>query len=119
MSSYTVTVVDRDTIPTELLPKLKKHCRVDFDDDDEVMTMYLQWAVDYRERFTGLTIFYTEATWSPDGASSRERSPMQPLDSDVIAEYPDPDTGIPVDVSAAYAVEHASLTEPWWVVRSD
>ncbi len=44
-----------DDLPVSL-EDLKRHCRVDFDDDDDVLGIYLRSAVEYVARETGRTL---------------------------------------------------------------
>jgi uncharacterized phiE125 gp8 family phage protein len=110
--SHTVTE-DWTTLPEALLPVVKQHCRVDFDDDDAILTRYIQWAISYCQGFTGLQIFEAEVVWTPalDGAA-RYPCPVQPVSAfGVMAET--------VDVSADYALQSGALTAPVWLVHSD
>jgi uncharacterized phiE125 gp8 family phage protein len=111
--SYTVTP-DYNTLPAALLPVCKAHLRIDFTDDDASITEYLAQSIGLCEHVWDLAVFGAEVDWSPDlttGASSYQ-CPVQPVSSfTVMADA--------VDVSAEYALEMASLTEPVWLVHSD
>lgn len=64
--SYRITNRDTTALPTELLPLFKAQVRVDFTDDDVLLTSILARSIDLYERKTGLTIFSGTAEWSPD-----------------------------------------------------
>ena len=90
---------------------VKQHCRVDFDDDDAILTQYIQWAIAYCQDFTGLQIFEAEVAWTPGSAASRYQCPAQPVSAFAV-------TADAVDVSADYALQSGALTAPVWLVHS-
>ena len=110
--SHVFTSVDTTTLPAAMLPMAKKHLRIDADDDDELITEYLAWAIAYAQNFWGLQIFGAEVDFLPDGGESTYATPVQPVSAFTAA-----DAG--GDVSADYRLETASLTEPAWLVRAD
>ena len=110
--SYTVTP-DWTTLPEALLPLAKQHCRVDFPDDDIVITEYLQWAIGYCEQFWHLAVFSASVDWTPAPAGlARYQCPVQPVASFTVMSGA-------VDVSSEYALEQGSLTQPVWLVKKD
>lgn len=112
--SYSITSVDYGALPAALLDLAKKHSRVDFPDDDEVMTEYLQWAIAYCERFWGVRIFAADVAWSPviSATASRYQCPLQPVASFSVLSNA-------VDVSAEYHLETGDPVEPVWLVHTD
>jgi uncharacterized phiE125 gp8 family phage protein len=113
MSSYAITA-DWTTLPTALLPLAKQHMRVDFSDDDTVITEYLKWAISYFEKISGWQVFGAAVDWLPDleTDASRYQCPVQPVASFTVMSGA-------VDVSAEYELEKASLVEPVWLARKD
>jgi uncharacterized phiE125 gp8 family phage protein len=111
--SYSMTP-DWTTLPAALLPTAKQHMRVDFTDDDEIITNYLQFAISYFENQTGLAVFGSTVAWLPNVATgaSQYQCPAQPVSSFVV-------TSETVDVSSEYALQSASPIEPVWLVKSD
>jgi uncharacterized phiE125 gp8 family phage protein len=110
--SFTFTSVDHTTLPTAMLAMTKKHLRVDVDEDDELITEYLAWAIDYAAKFWGLQIFGAEVDFMPAGGAATYACPVQPVSAFTAAD-------VGGDVSADYLLESASLTEPAWLVRVD
>lgn len=85
--SYEVDTIDRDALPTALQPTVKSHCRVDFSDDDAILTVYTQVAIGQLEKVWDLQIFGTTGKWIPLPADasgwtgevpSRFATPVQP-----------------------------------------
>lgn len=112
--SYSITAIDRTTLPAALLPIAKEHMRVDFTDDDASITRYIQWAISYLEIFWGQRIFSASVDWLPpiDAYSSRYQIPVQPVASFIVMSEA-------VDVSAEYALEMNGMISPVWLVHSD
>ena len=110
--SFAFTSVDHTTLPAAMLEMTKKHLRVDVDEDDELITEYLAWAIGYGQNFWGLQIFGAEVDFIPDGGAATYACPVQPVSAFTAAD-------VDGDVSADYALESASLTEPAWLVRVD
>jgi hypothetical protein len=109
--SYTKTE-DWTTLPAALLPVVKDQLRIDFDDDNAIITRHIQWAIGYCQDFTGLQIFEADVAWTPGSACSRYQCPAQPVSAFTV-------TSDAVDVSADYALDSGALTSPVWLVRSD
>lgn len=98
--SFKTSGVDRATLPAALLPVAKVQCRVDFTDDDALLTDLLARSIDLYERKTGLSIFKRDFAWGPDSfdvvTEDGVLCPVQPLgvltvkdstDTDVSADY--------------------------------
>lgn len=64
--SFTIANVDRAGLPTALLPAAKQHLRVDFPDDDTLIQSLLGRAIDLFERKTGVSVFKSDLSWSPN-----------------------------------------------------
>jgi uncharacterized phiE125 gp8 family phage protein len=109
--SYTATE-DWNTLPAALLPEVKQHCRVTVDDDDAILTRYIQWAIGYWQEQTGLQIFEADVVWTPGSVFARYQCPAWPVSAFVV-------TLATVDVSADYALQSGTLTEPVWLLHSD
>jgi uncharacterized phiE125 gp8 family phage protein len=103
---------DWTTLPAALLPVVKEHLRLDFDDDDATLTRYIQWAIAYCQEHTGLQIFEADVAWTPGDAASRYQCPAQPVSAFGVISAT-------VDVSADYALQSGALTAPVWLVHSD
>ena len=69
-----------------MLPMTKKHLRVDVDEDDDLITEYLAWAIGYGQNFSALQIFGAEVDFMPDGGDSRYRCPVQPVSAFTAAD---------------------------------
>ena len=112
--SWGATTIDRTALPEELLPLVKSHCRVDFADDDDLITMHTAIAIGYCEKWWGLMIFGGDVSWSPDlsTGASRYQCPVQPVSDFTISSGG-------TDVKAGYRLESGGLTEPVWLVRAD
>lgn len=114
--SYQITSVDRTALPTALLPVAKQHMRVDFTDDNEVITKYLQFAISYFEQVSGWRVFGADVAWSPvsstSAAASRYQCPVQPVASFKVMSGA-------VDVSSEYALQAGEPVAPVFLVHSD
>jgi hypothetical protein len=112
--SWSFISIDRTALPQELLPLVKSHCRVDFADDDNLITMHIAIAISYCEKFWGLQIFGSEVSWSPalSTGASRYQCPLQPVSDFTISSDS-------TDVKADYRLESGTLIEPVWLVRAD
>ena len=109
--SYTATE-DWTTMPAAMLPVVKQHCRVTVDDDDAMITRYIQWAIGYCQEHTGLQIFEADVVWTPGSVCARYQCPAQPVSAFAV-------TLATVDVSADYALLSGTLTEPVWLMHND
>lgn len=112
--SWNATSIDRAALPEELLPIVKSHLRVDFDDDDALITLHTAMAISYLEKVWDLRIFSSVVSWSPalSTGASRYQCPVQPVSDFTI-------TSGGLDVKAGYRLEGGELTEPVWLVRAD
>jgi hypothetical protein len=61
--------VDRDVLPTALLPAARSHMRVEFDRDDELIKLHVAASIDYVERVTGRLLNPVRFRWTPDGGT--------------------------------------------------
>lgn len=111
--TWTVTSVDYTTLPAALLPMAKKHCRVDFTDDDEYIQGCLARSIALLEQKWGLRVFAAETDWQPEVTGAAELPcPVWPVsDFEVMSG--------PTDISADFNLRYSSLTAPWWLVHSD
>jgi uncharacterized phiE125 gp8 family phage protein len=100
------------------LEEVKAHCRVSFDDDDDLLQIYLEAATSHCEEFQGRA--YCEQTWE----LTLDEFPLEeieirrpPLIGVVSIKYDDGD-GLEqtVDVSE-YTVD--TVSEPGWVLPAD
>jgi hypothetical protein len=101
--SYTVTSIDYDALPDEMLPFAKQHMRVTFTDDDATISRYLRWAIGQAEQVLGISLNPATVTWTPDLADlSAYPFPLQPVASfsvtadsiDMTADFIKNDTGL-------------------------
>lgn len=96
MNETEIISVDRSSLPTEMLPMFKTHCRVTFADDDDYLKLCLQRSIDLFERHSGRTVFETQAFWGIERSALRLLTPLVPADTfsasdkdgnDVTADY--------------------------------
>jgi hypothetical protein len=76
--------VDRDTLPAALLPAFKRWSRVNWVDDDLLLTEILQGAIDQFERNSEITVFKSVFILQPevgDFCGSDLRLPVTPINS--------------------------------------
>ena len=75
------TTIDRTTLPTDLLPEFKRHCRVEFARDDDYLTSALKRSFDLFERLTQFRVFLADYDWIPENATGKMPVPVQPVES--------------------------------------
>ena len=110
--SYTVTP-DWTTLPAAMLNMTKQHLRVDFPDDDTVITDQLAQSIGLCENFWGLSIFSAAVDWTPEPTGqSRYQCPVQPVSAFTV-------TAGGSNVSTDYELQQTSLTGPVFLARSD
>ena len=112
--NYLLTELDKDTLPDAMLDMTRKHLRIDFDDDDDSIKLYLQWAIGYVQHFTGLQIFGATTTFKPDGGGAKVQVPVQPVNQTFVASDADA-----VTVTADYAMSTSGLASPVYLSRVD
>lgn len=118
MSDWYISQVDRATLPAEMLPMFKTHCRVTFADDDEYLKLCLVRAIDLFERHAGWYVFETTVKWEPvnlPAAGVKQLPlPVQPVTVFVVLDS----TG--ADVTNDYRIRPGSaLTLPSFLERKD
>jgi uncharacterized phiE125 gp8 family phage protein len=64
------TSIDRKTLSNGLLPSLKAHSRITFDEDDTVATKKIAMAIDRFEKINELAVCRATWTWTPETAAS-------------------------------------------------
>jgi len=114
-NNWFVLTVDRTTLPGDLLPMFKTHCRVTFADDDAYLTLCLQRSIDLFERHAGWFVFGNTTVWVPlvTSTTTRVALPVQPV-SDFIVTLDS------VDISDEYRMLRGSTaTTPWYLERKD
>jgi uncharacterized phiE125 gp8 family phage protein len=98
--SYKVSNRDTTTLPTALLPVAKTHMRVDFTDDDVLITSLIARAIGLYERKTALSLFDANFEWTPDDFDNVTDQgvlcPVQPLTQFTVADSES------TDVTASY-----------------
>jgi hypothetical protein len=110
--SYSV-VEDYSTLPAALLPLARQHCRVDFPDDDIVITEYVAWAIAQCQAVWDFQVFGATVTWAPVvNGLARYQCPKWPVSSFTVMSGA-------IDVSTEYALESTVLTAPVWLVHGD
>lgn len=62
--------IDRTTLPAALLVLAKAHMRIDFADDDALITQKLAASIDLFERLTGYGVFAADWEWSPSASDA-------------------------------------------------
>lgn len=115
---WQVESIDRDSLATELLPLVKSHCRVDFSDDDVVLTTYIKIAIGQLERVWGFSVFAVDGDWTPLGQSQltggaypdRVPTPVQPVS--VFEAFDDLGADISIDF---YLVNAGSVSVPTYL----
>lgn len=108
---WSVTAIDRTTLPTALLPMVKSHCRVDFTDDDTILTTYISIAIGQLENVWDLAVFGVDGKWQPtitdDLALPIYETPVQPAKTFTAKD------GADADVSANYElINTVTYSEP-------
>jgi hypothetical protein len=108
-----LTVLSRDTftLPNGLLPAFKRHARVDFCDDDDLLQDLLARAIERFEIKTEIAVFPAQYRWTPDEwTNGRVKIPRPPVGA-WTADADNP--GLPppdrIDVTSSYAIE----TDGW------
>jgi hypothetical protein len=85
--NYTIVSIDRDSLPTALLPAFKRWQRIDFSSDDILCTEILQGAIDQFERTSEITVFKSQIKLEPEagdyacGSGEILRLPVTPINS--------------------------------------
>lgn len=100
------------------LAEAKEHCRVNFDDDDAKITIYLAAATAHAEAFTGRAL--VDQTWELtfDAFPTNElQIPMPPLIEVISVIYDDAAGDAQTLADSAYFVDDQS--EPAWLVPPD
>jgi len=69
----------------------KQHCRVDDDDNDELLNVYIKAASAYCESYTGLVIDPRDKTFSFDCFGDCLPIPLRPVEAIINILYTDPD----------------------------
>lgn len=113
--SYVIGSADYQNFATAMLPGMKEHLRVDFDDDDETIKRYTRWATAYLENELGFRIATAHVVWSPIVVVgvSRYQCPVQPVTDFTAADS----SG---DVSGQYVLEPGlNPILPSWLVKID
>lgn len=107
---WQVTTVNRTVLPAALLPTVKQHCRVDFAEDDTILTTYTGIAIAQLEKVWDLRIFGTDGNWTPPGAPpetpalDRWQTPITPVVSFTAADAE------AADVKASFALDNGGST---------
>lgn len=113
---YYITEIDYLTLPTALLDVAKQHLRVDFDDDDQIITRYIASAIDHLEQFSGWRINPASVAWSPVLTDAYAyATPLKPIGSHTVMAGDPPQ----VDVSTDYVIVADSMIMPWYLMRKD
>ena len=111
MTGHVITP-DYDALPTALLDLAKKHCRVSFNTDDEIIKEYIKWAISYFEKFSGQQIFPAQVAWTPPVVGWALPTPVQPVSAfTVILDG--------VDISDQFRLQAADPVAPVWLIRID
>lgn len=63
---WQIQAIDRNALPTALLPIVKAHCNVTFTDDDPLLQTYTAIALGQLERVWGFQIFGLTGKWVPE-----------------------------------------------------
>ncbi|RDL51847.1 hypothetical protein BLJAPNOD_02993 [Ensifer sp. M14] len=114
-NNWFVLNVDRTTLPDEMLPMFKTHCRVTFADDDAYLTLCLMRSIDLFERHAGWFVFGNTTVWVPlvTATTTRVALPVQPVSSFTVSLDS-------VDISDEYRMLRGSTaTTPWFLERKD
>lgn len=118
MSDWYIGNVDRATLPTDMLPMFKTHCRVTFNDDDDYLKLCLVRAIDLFERHAGWYVFETTVEWTPvdlpTAGVKKLPLPVQPVTVFVVLD------SVGTDVTADYRIRPGSAaTLPSFIERKD
>lgn len=107
--SVILTTIDYVSLPTELLPQAKMHCRIEHNEDDAFLISVIARAIQHFEIKTETKVFAAEYVWTPfDYCTFRgelaARCPISPVRS--FKAFLDA-----VDVSALYSFVTPSTVE--------
>lgn len=96
---------DRNALPTALLAPAKQHMRIDFADDDALITAKIAQAIASFQEKKNVTVNPSVFTWTPAAAAFVEDAatlPVRPVTAIVVTDKgQDP----PANVSSSYAVQ--------------
>jgi len=73
------------------LETAKLHCKVDIDDDDALLEIYIKAALSYCEKYTGQVLYNRSETYDFDSFSNMLEIPLNPVDSVTNILYQDPE----------------------------
>lgn len=112
---FQIVGVDTAILPPLLLPLAKAQVRVNFADDDAILTQYIGNAIEIFEFVSGQRINKTEAVWKPVIVSQAisYACPVQPVKT---FEVLDADL---VDVSLQYVILRGTAVQPQYLTRRD
>lgn len=118
MIDYAITTVDYGSLPAALLPIAKQHMRVDFTEDDQIITRYIAAAIQHLEQFSGWRIFAANVVWFPviTATAIYYQTPVAPVREPVV-KLTDPPPA--TDISADFILVQDSLVKPAYLVRKD
>jgi len=111
--SFRITEVDFSALLTDLLPLAKQHLRIDFEDDDPLVSQYLGNAIQVVEDVWGQRINLTKISWSPliNSVSYSYQIPVQPVSAFEVSSG-----GV---VQPGYSLSFESKTGPVYLVKDD
>jgi hypothetical protein len=113
MSSQIISV-NYTTLPRQLLPQAKMHCRVQHDDEDEFLISVIAKAISHFEIKTETKVFEAEYRWTPsvvNATGGANLSPVSPVISFRAYGPPIPPALDPTDISPLYSFETNSITD--------
>lgn len=100
----------------ELLPLAKQQMNVTFNDDDQLITMHINWAISFCQNESGWIIQAGDMPWQPvpSGTTAKSKYPIPyfPAHSFIA-------TSGGVDVSADYEIESGTsrISQQWFMSR--
>ena len=114
--SFLLLTQDTAILPTELLPAMKRHGRIDGTDDDDTVKEKLAQAIDRLQTRANIRIVPTTYRWTPAQAefcNGMARVPYPPVNAFAvtIAGTPSPDYGL--DLRALDGAPITYLTGAW------
>lgn len=110
MIGFQITSVDTAVLPAALLDLTKKHCRVDFTDDDDYIKICITRAIDIFERISGWRVNPTTADWWPviNNTAVAYQLPLQPAAGFKVMAGTD-------DVSADFRLRYVNEVAPFYL----
>lgn len=117
--SYQITNPTYTPIATAMLPTFKQHARIDFDDDDLLITKHLIWSCSIVEAVVGFRVAGATVTWLPEttdafgSMASSYPFPVLPVGTWTVADKDG------VDITNQFQLVQSAITDPAFLQTKD